>query len=131
MWGSTMFGIARQSELPLAASRLDGYRRANTLAMATTPKHAITAPEIRLIQRSPWSFTRRRTRDTAADSANHHAADPITTPATSRMAASGRPAVEPMPSPANTARNDSIVIGFVMVRANVEPNARISPAAEG
>ena len=51
---------------------------------------------------------------------SHQAAEPRNTPATSQQAAARSPPAATTPRPAKMAANDRIVIGFVMVRKNVE-----------
>src|SRR5438309_2265581 len=79
-----------------------------------------------LIPRTTRGVRRARSSDAARTRMPHHAADPSSTPATTRAGRKNEPLV-PRPSVAASAANEMIVAGLVIVRPTVERYAQASP----
>jgi hypothetical protein len=76
---------------------------------------------MRFTHRNRPGVSDRRKNPTAPLRISHHRAEPRKTPPTIITADQRSPAVVPSPNPAKTAAKETIVIGFVSVRASVDP----------
>ena len=90
------------------------------LANAKIPNPTRIAPEILPTTLKDPRFNLAPSKETPPLRMNHHIAEPRTTPATIN-AGDARPApLFARPRPANTAANERMVIGFVIVKNTVE-----------
>src|SRR5918998_2257312 len=91
--------------------------------MASTPKVAMTVPEILLTHRNPPTESFARKRQTAPLKRSHHSADPENTPTTNTTAERYPSLASTKPSPTKIAAKERIVVGLVSVRPSVEAYA--------